>query len=124
MSRVLIASLALLLGGCAVVQDRETLKEEAVFAVAHALDGAQTAQIQHTPGIVEREWAWTIGAKPSTRSTAAYFAGSEVLHVAAADYMLAHHWPRWTLRTFEALTIADASQDVVSNAYLGLDIRF
>jgi len=112
------------LSGCAVLQDRETLTEEAVFAAAHLVDGMETAQIHSTPGIIEEESAWAIGKKPSPRSVAIYFAGCETLHLAASDFMLEHHWPRLAIRTFEALTIADAGEDAVSNAYLGLKVRF
>ena len=90
----------------------------------HAIDGAQTAQIQNTPGIIEEESAWAIGRKPSTHSVIAYFTGCEAAHLAVTDFMLEHHAPRWAVRTFEALTIVDAGQDVVSNAYLGLKVRF
>lgn len=122
--RIAIVFLCAFLSGCAVLSDREALTEEAAFAAFHAVDGAETAQIQNTPGIIEEESAWAIGRKPSTRSVIAYFAGCEATHVAATDYMLAHHWPKAVIRAFEALTIADAGEDAVSNAYIGLKVKF
>jgi hypothetical protein len=121
---VAILACAISLPGCAVLNDKEATAEEAAFAVLHAADGAETAQIQSTPGIIEMESAWAIGKKPSTRSVVVYFAGCEAAHLAVTDFMLAHHWPRLAIRTFEALTIVDAGEDAVSNEYLGLKVKF
>lgn len=107
------------LSGC-VSWPKETVMEESSWLVFQSIDGVQTADIAHVSGDFERESAWAIGRRPSVSSTVAYFAVTAAIHLGATEYMTAHHWPRWAIRGFEAVTIADSARCVVGNEEIGL----
>jgi hypothetical protein len=94
--------------------------EESTWIALHTADALQTAQIEHTPGVYESESAWILGREPSHKSVALYFAAAAAGHLAITDYLIEHHWPPWTVRMFEAVTIADSARCVVGNARIGI----
>lgn len=119
MTRALLALALLALTGCASLPP-ETAVEESTWLALQTVDGLQTAQIANVPGDFERESSLFIGREPSVRSTGVYFAATAAMHVAATEYMTAHHFPRWVIRGFEAVTIADSARCVAGNAQIGL----
>jgi len=122
--KLTLIALALALCGCTELPT-ETKVEEATFLTLHVLDADQTSQFAGTNGrVIEEESAWAMGKRPSKRSVIIYFSACEALHIGATEFMTAHHWPKLAIRTFEALTIMDAAQDVGGNYELGVHFKF
>lgn len=118
-----IVAAMMLLDACASLP-AETAAEEGSWLALDAVDGAQTADIQNHPHDYEAESEMFIGQRPSTRSVATYFAAMAGLHIGATEFMTAHHFPRWAIRGFEAVTIADSARCVAGNEAIGLQVRF
>lgn len=119
MKPLILAGICLGLSACATWSP-ETRVEEGTFDALQILDGLQTANIAHTPGMHEAESAWEMGREPSARSAAAFMAAGAVAHFAVTAWMCAHHAPAWAVRTWELTSIGWSAHDVGVNFALGI----
>jgi hypothetical protein len=118
--RGILAVATLALSACASWTP-EPRVEEGAFQALNAVDAAQTANIKCT-GHYERVSDWGMGHEPSSASVVEFMGSWAIAHALATDYMVAHHWPTWAVRFWEASTIVESAADVRQNVRLGIRV--
>lgn len=118
---------ALLAPGCSHAADTETIAEEVAFQAVHLVDTGQTVWMSsHEDRFYERsnvlDGGWIIGARPSQARVWQYMAGEALAHALFTAVLVHYHAPRWSIRVWEAVTIAVDADTIAHNASIG--VRF
>jgi hypothetical protein len=113
------------LGGCAAMPNtwtKENQRLEIAYQVVHVVDLGQTLDIKNHPGIKEDNWF--LGEHPSDGKIAVWYVGTAYGHAFVTSALERENAPRWLCRTWQALTIGDALNNIHGNYKLGLRMGF
>jgi hypothetical protein len=116
--RAAILAAALLASGCASSNWNETdTRREIAWQIVNAADAVTTAQIQHTPGVIEKQplTRAILGPEPDSGEVALYFSTLAVSHWAISRILP----PRWR-KHWQRGSFAYSAAMVVNNCRHGL----
>lgn len=110
-ARVLAAA-AVLLGGCAALQQ----PGELAWQAGHVVDALQTDTFRTDPCIHEGNslTAALIGTDPSSESVAAWALGSAALHAGVTEWLLRSDRPAWA-RAWQYVTLGEKGIAIARN---------
>lgn len=122
-----VALFCLLFGIAKCARSDELIVEESAFQMVHLADTLQTLDIAATP----QRWhessnaldgGWLIGGHPSRPRVWQYMGAEAALHASITLALVHLGAPRWSLRTWEVVTIGADLSTVAHNASIG--VRF
>ncbi len=122
---IMLAALGVLLTGCVQFDNTwrtENRRLETAYQIVHAVDFAQTLQIENRPEL--RESNWLLGDHPTKGKIFVGYMVTAYGHTLITDQLDKRNAPVWVCRTWQALTILDAANAVRGNYQLGLKWGF